>query len=143
MTSWCGAGLPFAMAASAVAFFLTLQAGTATFWTPAAFLIAAALALLPALIARADRIAPLLFCATGIVLLALPVLRIATGGPGWPVAFAAGQLAIPALDILLSIGAIACLLPARTFFRTPETTEAQPHAFTSRSPSRSWAQPAE
>ena len=65
------AGLPFAMAASAVAFFLTLQAGTAAFWTPAAFLIAAALALLPALIARADRIAPLLFGATGIVLLAL------------------------------------------------------------------------
>jgi uncharacterized iron-regulated membrane protein len=142
LTAWCGAGLPFAMAASAVAFFLTLQAGTAAFWTPAAFLIAAALALLPALIARADRIAPLLFGATGIVLLALPVLRIATGGPGWPVAFAAGQLAIPALDILLSIGSIACLLPARTFFRAPETTEAQPRSPT-RAPSRSWAQPAE
>ena len=99
-----------------------------------AFLIAAALALVPTLVARAERIAPLLFCATGVVLLTLPVLRIATGGPSWSAAFAAGQLAIPVLDILVSIGAVACLLPARTVFSRGETVEVQP---------RSWAQPAE
>ena len=83
LTAWVGAGLLFAMAASAVAFFLTLQAGATLFWTPAAFVIAAALALIPALFVRAEHIAPLLFCATGVALLALPVLRIATGGPSW------------------------------------------------------------
>ena len=86
------------------------------------------------MIARGERIAPLLFCATGVVLLTLPVLRIATGGPSWSAALAAGQAAIPALDILVSIGAVACLLPARAFFRKEGAAEAQP---------RSWAQPAE
>jgi uncharacterized iron-regulated membrane protein len=134
LSAWFGAGLPFAMAASAIGYFLSLQAGATLFWTPMAFLIAAALALIPTLIARAERIAPLLFCATGVVLLTLPLLRIATGGPGWSAAFAAGQLAIPILDILVSIGAVACLLPARTVFSRGQTVDVQP---------RSWAQPAE
>jgi uncharacterized iron-regulated membrane protein len=134
LMAWFGAGLPFAMAASAAAYFLSLQAGTPLFWTPVAFCIAAALALVPTLIACADRIALLLFGATGIVLLALPVLRIMTGGPGWSAALASGQLAIPALDILVSIGAVICLLPARTFIPGRAASEAQP---------RSWAQPAE
>ena len=122
------------MAASAVAFFLTLQAGATLFWTPAAFLIAAGLALIPAFFIHAERIAPLLFCATGVALLALPVLRIVTGGPSWSTAPAAGQLAIPILDVLVSIGAVACLLPVRAFFGRHEAQQAQP---------RSWAQPAE
>jgi hypothetical protein len=130
--------LPLALAASAAAFFLALPASATLFWTPAAFLIAAALALIPALIMRADRIAPLLLCATGVVLLALPVLRIVTGGPSWATAFAASQMAIPVLDILVSIGGVACLLPVRTFVRRHERTEPQP-----RPQSRSWAQPAE
>jgi uncharacterized iron-regulated membrane protein len=134
LTAWVGAGLPFAMAASAVGFFLTLQAGATLFWTPAAFLIAAALALLPTFVARAERIAPLLFCATGAALLALPVLRIASGGPNWSTALAVGQTAIPVLDVLVSIGAVACLLPARSFIRRKESPETRP---------RSWAQPAE
>jgi uncharacterized iron-regulated membrane protein len=134
MTAWVGAGLPFAMAASAVAFFLALQADATIFWTPAAFLIAAAIALVPALFARAERIAPLLFCGTGLVLLSLPVLRIATGGPSWSAALTAGQLAIPVLDILLSIGAVACLLPARALLRRRDASDVQP---------RSFAQPAE
>jgi hypothetical protein len=134
LTAWIGAGLPLAMAVSAVAFFLTLRVGTTLFWTPAAFLIAAAFALLPTFFARADRVAPLLFCATGVALIALPVLRLATGGPGWVVAIAAGQTAIPVLDILVIIGGAACLLPARTFMRRGEARREQPG---------SWAQPAE
>jgi PepSY-associated TM region len=137
LNAWFGAGLPLALAASAAAFFLALPTGTTLFWTPAAFLIAAGLALIPTLIARAERIVPLLSCATGVVLLALPILRIATGGPSWSTAFAAGQMAIPVLDILVSIAGVACLLPLRTLIRR-ETPEAEP-----RSPSRSWAQPAE
>ncbi len=134
LSAWVGAGLPFAMAASAIAFFPALQSGTTLFWTPVAFLIAATLALVVALIVRSERIAPLLFGTTGLVLLALPVLRMATGGPNWSAALAAGQLAIPVLDILVSAGAVACLLPARTFLRKREAPAAQP---------RSWAQPAE
>jgi uncharacterized iron-regulated membrane protein len=133
-TAWFGAGLPFAMAASTIGYFLSLQAGATLFWTPTAFLIAAAIALIPSLVVRAARIAPLLFCATGVVLLTLPVLRIATGGPSWFVTFAAGQFVIPALDIMVSIGAVACLLQARAIFGRVNTVDAQ---------SRSWAQPAE
>ena len=134
LSAWVGAGLPFAMAASAFAFFLTFQAGTTLFWTPVAFLIAAALALLPTVIARSERVAPLLFAGTGVVLLALPVLRIATGGPSWSVALAAGQSAIPALDILVTYRSGRVPASGRAFFRKEGAAEAQP---------RSWAQPAE
>ncbi len=134
LNAWVGAGLPFAMAASAVGYFLALKTDATLYWTPAAFVIAAAFALIPALIVRAARITPILFSATGVVLLTLPMLRIATGGPSWSAALAAGQLAMPVLDILVSIGAVACLLPARTLLRRQETAEA---------PSRSFAQPAE
>ena len=109
LNAWVGAGLPFAMAASAVGYFLALKTDATLYWTPAAFVIAAAFALIPALIVRAARITPILFSATGVVLLTLPVLRIATRGPSWSAALAAGQLAIPVLDILVSIGAVACL----------------------------------
>ena len=69
MTAWVGGGLPFAMAAAAAAYFVSLPSLATVFWTPAAFLIAAALALVPALRMRwIERLPPLLFGATGILL---------------------------------------------------------------------------
>ena len=117
VTAWTGAGLPFAMAVSAAAFFLALPSGATPWWTPAGFLIAPAIALLPALLLQAERVAPLLFGATGVVLLALPVIRMASGGPGWMAAFNASQHVIPALDALVVIGGTICIVCAATALR--------------------------
>ena len=113
MTAWVGGGLPFAMAAAAAAYFISLPSLTTVFWTPAAFLIAAALALVPALRMRSiERVPPLLFGATGILLMALPLLRAAAGGPGWGAALATGQSAVPIMDFLVVLGGVACVVSA-------------------------------
>lgn len=121
VTAWTGAGLPFAMAVSAAAFFLALPFGATPWWTPAGFLIAAAIALLPALLLPAERVAPLLFGATGVVLLALPVIRMASGGPDWMAAINASQHVIPALDALIVIGGTICIVCAMTALRRTAT----------------------
>ena len=78
----------------------------------------AVLALVPACIIGTDRVAPVLFCATGVALLTLPALRITTGGPSWSAALGAGRLAIlPVLDVLVIIGAAVCFLSALPFIR--------------------------
>ncbi len=117
ITAWTGAGLPFAMAVSATAFLLALPSGATPWWTPAGFLFAAAIALVPALLLRAEHVAPALFGATGIVLLALPVARMAGGGPSWMAAFNASQHVIPALDTLVAIGGAICIACAATALR--------------------------
>jgi uncharacterized iron-regulated membrane protein len=111
MTVWVGGGLPFAMAAAAAAYFLSLPSLTTVFWMPTAFLVAAALALVPVLCLRAiERLAPLMFGATGVLLLILPLLRAAVGGPGWGAALAAGQDAVPVMDGLVLLGGVACIV---------------------------------
>jgi uncharacterized iron-regulated membrane protein len=121
VTAWVGGGLPFAMAAAAMAYFLSLPSLTSVFWTPTAFLIAAALALVPALWMRSiERVPPLLFGATGILLLTLPLLRAAVGGPGWGAALATGQGMVPAMDFLVALGGFASTLSAVSALRTRE-----------------------
>ena len=121
MTAWVGGGLPFAMAAAAAAYFVSLPSLSTVFWTPAAFLIAAALALVPALLMRSiERVPPLLFGATGILLLALPLLRAAVGGPGWGAALATGQGAVPVMDFLVALGGLACLVSSAMALRSRE-----------------------
>lgn len=121
VTAWVGGGLPFAMAAAAIAYFVSLPSLTTVFWTPAAFLIAAALALVPALLARqVERVPPLLFGATGILLMALPLLRAAVGGPAGRAALAAGQSAVPVMDGLVALGGIACVVSAVMALRNRE-----------------------
>jgi uncharacterized iron-regulated membrane protein len=122
MTVWVGGGLPFAMAAAAVAYFLSLPSLTTVFWTPAAFLAAAALALVPALCMRSvERLAPLMFGATGVLLLTLPVLRAVTGGPVWVSALAAGQDAVPVMDGLVLLGGVACIVSSVMALRPQRT----------------------
>ncbi len=79
-----GYGLPFAMVASAHAFFLARYAGDAAWWTGAGFLIGAALGILIGLALRESKRLGRTFCrllAAGCLL--LPVIRMATGGAAW------------------------------------------------------------
>jgi len=93
-------GLPFALAASAAAFLLAMPAGNAPWWTPAGFLIGAALAIGAGVIAPdCVRLSLWLRRADGALLVALPLLRLVAGGPGWGAALAAGQSIIVMLDI--------------------------------------------
>ncbi|XSC47775.1 PepSY-associated TM helix domain-containing protein [Bradyrhizobium sp. RDT10] len=130
MTAWVGGGLPFAMAAAAAAYFVSLPSLTSVFWTPAAFLAAAALALVPALrMRRIERVPPLLFGATGILLMTLPLLRAAAGGPNWRAALATGQSAVPVMDFLVALGGVACVLSAAMALRTREQATFNAGAF--------------
>ena len=95
-----GLGLPFALAVSAAAFLLAMPIGSATWWTPAGFLIGAALVIAAGAIApSAVRLSRWLRGATGMLLILLPPLRLLTGGPGWDIAIAANQPIIVTLDI--------------------------------------------
>jgi uncharacterized iron-regulated membrane protein len=107
--AWVGGGLPFAMAAAAAAFFLALPSGTTVWWTPAGFLAAAAVTLIPAVLLPTERVAPTLFGASGLVLLSLPIFRLATGGPGWAEALHGSHVVVPAMDVLIVIGGLVCL----------------------------------
>jgi len=114
-----GFGLPFALVCSAAAFLIAMPLGSATYWTPAAFLIASGVAILGG--TTAPSVAALgraLQFATGLVLAGLVPLRWISGGPGWGRAIEAGQPIIAALDLAFLLAGIwmvwrAAALPAR------------------------------
>lgn len=98
-----GFGLPFALAATAAGFLITMPMQSAVFWTPAVFLIASAIAIAGGFLARSNaQLDHVLQAATGATLFALPFVRLITGGPGWATAFAAGQPIIVAGDIAMA-----------------------------------------
>lgn len=97
-----GFGLPLALLVAGVAFLVTMPYGSAVFWTPAGFLVAAAVAvaagfLLPTHVLL-DRV---LQIGIGALMIALPVIRLANGGPGWLQAIEIGQPVIVAVDLAL------------------------------------------
>lgn len=96
-----GLGLPFGLVVSAAAFLVTMPLGSAVYWTTAAFLIASALAVLASLLADSNKhLVTMMKGATGVVMLALPLLRtFAASGPSWSEAITVGQPIIAALDI--------------------------------------------
>ena len=105
-----GHGLPLAMLGSGYAFFLSRPAGNPFFWTPAGFVLGAGLAIALGLGeldagALGGRYRRLL----GAACLALPVLRMATGGMDWAEALFARQSDVLAVDLFLLIAG-ACLL---------------------------------
>ena len=105
-----GYGLPLAMLTSGYAFFLTRPAGDPFFWTPVAFLVGAALAI--AMGVRAvdtDTLGARYRRVLGLACVALPVLRMATGGMDWAEALIAGQTDVLAVDLFLLIAG-GCLL---------------------------------
>lgn len=126
-----GMGLPFALAVSAAGFLVAMPMGAAVFWTPAAFLIAAALAMIGGLALPSNALLERIFqLATAVLLLLLPPLRLAMGGPGWGEAMAVGQPIIVAVDLALASGggwmlwrAFAARLPS--FVRNPSVQAAE------------------
>ena len=95
-----GFGLPFALIASAVGYLVAMPLGNAVFWTPAAFLIAAAAAIAGGVLLGSNAaLERALLIGTSLLMLLLPALRLLTGGPGWSTALAAGQPIIVALDL--------------------------------------------
>ena len=95
-------GLPLALLGSAVGFFAAYGSGVASFWTPAAFLLASAAILAYAAWRRRPDVLDRHFrIATATACLLPVVLRLASGGPSWPAAMAAGQPVIVAVDLLL------------------------------------------
>lgn len=100
-----GCGLPLALLGAAVGFLFAMPRGTAVFWTPVSFLamsgvtIVAGLALpTNAMLARA------LQAAIGALLLALPLIRLVTGGAGWGSALAVGQPMLVTVDLVMLLG---------------------------------------
>jgi hypothetical protein len=95
-----GLGLPLALLASTVSFLVAMPLGSATYWTPAGFLIASAAVIVAGFLWPASAgYARVLQMATAAVMLVLAPLRLLTGGPGWATAMAAGQPIIVALDL--------------------------------------------
>jgi uncharacterized iron-regulated membrane protein len=102
MVTIVGLGLPFALLCTAATFFLASSAGQALFWTPAGFLIASAAVILGGfLMPDREKLAPLLEGAIGVLMLALPLLRLLMGGPGWGAVISEGQPIIAAVDMAL------------------------------------------
>ncbi len=118
-----GWGLPIALCGSAVAFFLSVPAGDPEWWTPAAFVIASAVAIALSL-GREDpdeKLRKLL----AILFLALPVLRHITGGTSWGEAIVTGQSTVLCIDFLLLIGG-GLLLRINTPAASPAPPQLEP-----------------
>ncbi len=108
-----GYGLPIAMAGSGIAFFLSLPAGATLFWTPAGFLIAAALAILTGLLLRHEGLLSRTYrTALGFCLIALPLLRMLVGGAGWGALLGSNNAAVVAFDMALLLAGAGFLLAA-------------------------------
>src|SRR5690606_19841388 len=100
-----GFGLPLGLLGAAAGFLFAMPHGSAVFWTPAAFLIVSGAAILAgftmpshAMLSRALQIA------IAVLLLILPLIRLANGGPGWSTAIAVGQVSIVAMDLAMLLG---------------------------------------
>ena len=106
-----GYGLPIAIAASGIGFFLSLPSAQTLFWTPAGFLIGCALAIAAGLALRDDRtLARLYRLSLGAGLLALPLLRMVMGGAGWGSLMANGNMAVVVFDVVLLLAGTGFLI---------------------------------
>ena len=101
-------GLPLAMLASAHAYFQLLGQADTTYWTPAAFFIAAGLILTAAALHNSeDVLRKRLMAATAFAAGSLPMLRLLGGGRTWSQAIAIDAPLVVTIDVLLLIGALA------------------------------------
>lgn len=108
-----GYGLPIAIAASGIGFFLSLPAQATLFWTPAGFLIGCALAIAAGLaLSDGQALSRVYRLTLGVGFLALPLLRMAMGGAGWGSLLDSGNAAIIVFDVVLLLTAIGLLMAA-------------------------------
>ena len=114
LTSVAAFGLPLAIGAAGIGFFTSLSSGTTVFWTGAGFCAGLVLAFGLAAAVGRPRLDRLLRAGAGLSLLVLPVLRLASGGPGWIAALGHGQSAVAAGDVAVAfIGLLFLSEPAR------------------------------
>ena len=107
-------GLPLALLGSATGFFAAYGTGAASFWTPAAFLLASGGVIAYGLWRRSPHLLDRdLRIATAAACLLPVVLRLVAGGPSWAAAVAAGQAVIVTVDLLLLCAGAALLLRRR------------------------------
>lgn len=113
-----GYGVPLAMITSAYAFFLSRPTGDTFWWTPFGFLPGAALAIWLGLrIADEDRLGRAFQRLLGTLCVALPVIRLGSGGMTWADALIWRQYDVMTIDLLLAIaGAVLWYIspPLRT-----------------------------
>ncbi|MBU0797336.1 MAG: PepSY domain-containing protein [Alphaproteobacteria bacterium] len=115
-----GYGLPIALAASGISFFLSLSAGTMLFWTPAGFLIAAGLSIAIGCLLRDEtQLYRLYRGLLGATLIALPLLRWLMGGIGWDGMLESGNDIVILLDLALAAGGLGYLYIALAHRREP------------------------
>jgi uncharacterized iron-regulated membrane protein len=112
---YVGYGLPLALVCAPYAFFALKNSETPAITVQdIAFLIVSAIAAVVAYGVRdLERLRRVLLGCTGVMLLGLPVIRMATGGPGWSAAWDAGIGAVPIVDIALLAFGFICLWAAR------------------------------
>lgn len=123
---YVGYGLPLTLICAPYAFFALrdteIHVSTAQ---DVAFLVVAALLLALSYSVRdLDRLRRTLLACTGLALLGLPVMRMATGGPGWGEAWHAGVGAVPMVDLALVLCGCACLWAARLRHHPAESSSA-------------------
>jgi hypothetical protein len=106
-----GYGVPIAMAGSAFGFLATYPAGDTVSGTANGFIVAAVLAVAIALLARTPRrTAQMLQALLGLMLVALPIVRLAMGGAGWPALIDEGQLIPVTIDLVLLVAGAFALI---------------------------------
>lgn len=100
-----GFGLPLALLGSAAGFLVAMPFGSAVFWTPAAFLAVSAAAILAGFVMPShSQLERALLAGMSLLLVALPLVRLLSGGPGWPLALVNGQPGIVAIDLAMLLG---------------------------------------
>jgi hypothetical protein len=119
-----GFGLPLALLVAAAGFLVAMPLGSAVFWTPTAFLAASAAAILAGIVVPTHAtLSRALQISIGVLLVGLPLIRLASGGPGWAMAIAAGQPSIMAVDLAMLVGGAWTLWHTLAGRRRPSLTD--------------------
>lgn len=109
-----GYGVPIGLAGSALGFLLTYPKGDPVYGTAFGFVAGCAFAVVLAgvLVRRGDASA-IFLAVLGAAMAALPVVRLATGGPGWPDLVQGGHAVVVMIDLMLLAGGGFALYQAR------------------------------
>lgn len=109
-----GFGVPIGLTGAAFGFLLNYPAGDPVYATAFGFVAGCAFAVLMAgaLIRRNDA-SRIFMGVLGLAMAALPVVRLATGGPGWPWLVETGHAVVVMIDLMLLAGGAFALQQSR------------------------------